>query len=98
VYVFDTIEGVRAYGVGKLNRVTVYGASTLDGAKRYGELKFEDAKVYGFDKLSLVTNFGSKSAGRLLDNQAGRTVVTKLDNTIQAADHLVDQYLPEGEQ
>jgi len=96
VYAFDTIDGVRNFGVGKIHDARSYGASKIEGARSYGVKKIDGARTYGLDKLTLVADFGTRSAGRLLDNQAGRIVVGKMDQAIQMADHYVDQYLPEG--
>ena len=90
-------EDARTYGVGQINRATFYGASKIEDARLYGVSKIDGVKAYGAGKLTFVTKFGARSADRLLDNDAGRVVVAKLDNTIQLADHFVDQYLPKGE-
>jgi hypothetical protein len=65
--------------------------------KSYSVDKVNGVKSYGLEKFSAATDLGARQVSRLLDNQAGRALLTKVDVAIDLADTYVDKYLPEDD-
>ena len=55
-------EDARTYGVGQINRATLYSTSKIEDARLYGVSKIDGVKAYGAGKLTFVTKFGARSA------------------------------------
>lgn len=84
--------------VERVNAVKQYGVDKVAGVKSYTTGKINGAKAYGMSTLNSVTDVGMKRMEHIMEMPVCRQVVTGLDWTLDAADHYVDTYLPEGEE
>lgn len=95
--VTDRVGSVAQYGITKVNDAKVYTYDAIDGVKTYGVNTVNGVKSYGVEKFTAATNLGSRQVSRLLENQAGRTFLSTVDQAIGLADNYVEKYLPEDE-